>query len=182
MTMNTPTRIVLIGPMGAGKSTIGRRLARALGLRFIDSDQEIERQTGADIPLIFELEGEAGFRKREQAALDRLTTEDDIVLATGGGAILSEINRQRMRERSCVVYLETPVGEQLRRTRHDRNRPLLQTDDPRARLEELMQQREPLYRQTAHLVVSTAGGSIPAVVKAIMDGLEQMENRSDANA
>ncbi len=180
--MNAARRIILIGPMGAGKSTIGRRLARTLGLRFVDSDQEIERQTGADIPLIFELEGEAGFRRREQAMLAQLTEEDGIVLATGGGAILSAENRHHLRSRGQVVYLETPVDEQLRRTRHDRNRPLLRTDDPRARLEALMQEREPLYREAAHLIVSTAHGSIATVVKTIVDGLERLETDADANA
>ncbi len=180
--MATPQRIFLIGPMGAGKSTIGRRLARALRLRFVDSDQEIQQQTGVDIPLIFELEGEAGFRKREEAMIDRLSAEDGVVLATGGGAILAETSRQRLRERGTVVYLETPVDEQLRRTRRDRNRPLLQTDNPRERLETLLAEREPLYRTTANLVVDTTGGSIPAIVAAIIQGLTQLEAADDANA
>lgn len=168
--------------MGAGKSTIGRRLARTLGLDFLDSDQEIQQRTGVDIPLIFELEGESGFRHREAAILDELTQRDDLVLATGGGAVLAETNRHHLRERGLVIYLETPVEEQLRRTRHDRNRPLLQTEDPRARLEALMREREPLYRETAHITVTTAGGSVPAVVKDILDSLRALETASDAKS
>ncbi|MCH8503627.1 MAG: shikimate kinase AroK [Ectothiorhodospiraceae bacterium] len=180
--MATTRRIFLGGPMGAGKSTIGRRLARTLRLRFLDSDHEIQRQTGVDIPLIFELEGESGFRKRESAMLEQLTTQDGIVLATGGGAVLDEENRRVLRERGTVVYLETPVDEQLRRTRRDRNRPLLQTENPRERLQNLLAEREPLYRDVADLTVSTAEGSIPAILDAILIGLQTLETTDDSNA
>ncbi|MFZ5536630.1 MAG: shikimate kinase AroK [Pseudomonadota bacterium] len=163
--------IILIGPMGAGKSTSGRLLARSLGLTFIDSDKVIEERTGASIPLIFELEGEAGFRQRERAVIDELTRLPGIVLATGGGAILAPENREAMRSRGKVVYLHASVEHQLERTAHDRQRPLLQTPDRRGRLEELMRIREPLYRQTAHLVVETDGLAPRSVVQRIIRGL-----------
>ena len=169
--MKMPGSFFLIGPMGAGKSTIGRQLARQLGLRFIDSDREIEHRTGVDIPLIFELEGEAGFRAREKAVIDELTREPGIVLATGGGAILDPDNRRHLRARGHVIYLHTSVDQQLKRTARDRNRPLLRTDDPRARLQALMAEREPLYRNTADLVVETDGCRIREVVNRILDAL-----------
>ena len=164
-------RIFLIGPMGAGKSTSGRLLARTLGLTFVDSDKVIEERTGASIPLIFELEGEAGFRGRERAIIDELTQSNGLVLATGGGAILAAENREALRERGKVVYLHASVDHQMERTAHDRNRPLLQTPDRRGKLEELMRIREPLYRQTAHLVVETDGLSPRTVVQRIIRGL-----------
>lgn len=163
--------IILIGPMGAGKSTSGRLLARSLGLSFIDTDKVIEERTGASIPLIFELEGEIGFRQREKAVIDELTRLPGIVLATGGGAILAPENREVMRSRGKVVYLHASVEHQLERTAHDRHRPLLQTPDRRGRLEELMRFREPLYRQTAHLVVETNGLAPRSVVQRIIRGL-----------
>lgn len=157
--MKMPGSFFLVGPMGAGKSTIGRRLAEILGLRFVDCDTEIERRTGATIPLIFELEGEAGFRAREKALIEELTGECGIVLATGGGAVLDPDSRRVLHARGHVIYLETSVDEQLRRTRGDRNRPLLQTADPRARLEALLAIRHPLYREIAHTVCCTDGRS-----------------------
>ncbi len=163
--------IILIGPMGAGKSTSGRLLARTLGLTFIDSDKVIEERTGASIPLIFELEGETGFRARERAVIDDLTREAGIVLATGGGAILAPENREVLRARGKVVYLHASVDHQMERTAHDRNRPLLQTPDRRGKLEELMKVREPLYRETAHLVVETDGLAPKTVVQRIIRGL-----------
>ena len=168
-------RIFLIGPMGAGKSTSGRLLARTLGLTFVDSDKVIEERTGASIPLIFELEGEAGFRAREKAMIDELTQSSGLVLATGGGAILAPENREALRERGKVVYLHASVDHQMERTAHDRNRPLLQTPDRRGKLEELMRIREPLYRQTAHLVVETDGLSPRTVVQRIIRGLRLNE-------
>ena len=141
--------------MGSGKTTVGRRLAGLLGLDFVDSDQEIVRRTGAEIPLIFEIEGEAGFRRREQAVIDELTARESVVLATGGGVILDETNRRHLRQRGCVVYLSTNIEHLLQRTAGDRNRPLLQTGDPRAKLTELYQVRDPLYRETAHIVYDT---------------------------
>ena len=153
-----PPRVFLIGPMGAGKTTIGRRLAGLLGYDFRDIDLEIEQRTGVDIPFIFEKEGEAGFRQREARALDELTQGSAIVVSTGGGAVTCDDNRRLLHARGVVVYLHTPVDEQLRRTRRGRaGRPLLHTDDPRARLAELFAKRDPLYRQTAHLIIDTAG-------------------------
>jgi len=148
-------RIFLVGPMGSGKSTIGRLVARSLGLGFADSDQEIERRTGADIPWIFDVEGEAGFRDREQQVLDEMTRLDNTVLATGGGAILREANRQALAARGLVVYLHATLEEQLRRTRGDRNRPLLARGDPEQVLRELIAVRDPLYRSIADVVVDT---------------------------
>ena len=169
--MSAPVNLFLIGPMGAGKSTIGRALARECGLEFRDSDKEIEARTGADIPLIFELEGEAGFRTRERVMIDELTQLSGIVLATGGGAVLDPENRANLATRGRVIYLHTSVDQQLRRTSRDRHRPLLHTADPRARLTELMEQREPLYREIADLIIKTDGRSVVAVVKEILKKL-----------
>ena len=176
--MNQDQRIFLIGPMGAGKSSIGRKLAAALGLRFLDSDSEIESRTGVDIPLIFDIEGEEGFRRRERQAIEELSANDAIVLATGGGAILSGETRRMLRDRGLVVYLETSVDEQLRRTRRDRRRPLLQTENPRERLQALMDEREPLYRDTAHITVNTDKGAIMHVVRQIIRALEDRNRNS----
>ncbi len=165
--------IFLVGPMGAGKTTIGRRLARVLRCTFLDSDQEIERRVGASIPLVFELEGEAGFRSREKIMIAELSQYKNIVLATGGGAVLDKGNRCCLAGRGHVIYLFASVDEQLRRVRHDNNRPLLQTDDPRARLELLLAERDPLYRQVADQVISTEGHSLGQITRAILQGLEE---------
>jgi shikimate kinase len=170
--MKTPGSLFLTGPMGAGKSTIGRQLSRQLRMTFYDSDREIENRTGVDIPLIFELEGEQGFRKRERLVIDELTSLPDIVLATGGGAILDADNRKHMAERGLVIYLHASVNQQLARTKHDRNRPLLQTDNPRQRLDDLMQLRDPLYREIADLVINTDGKRVMAVVNQIIRKLK----------
>ena len=170
--MKTPGSLFLTGPMGAGKSTIGRQLSRQLRMAFYDSDREIENRTGVDIPLIFELEGEQGFRKRERLVIDELTSLPDIVLATGGGAILDADNRKHMAERGLVIYLHASVNQQLARTKHDRNRPLLQTDNPRQRLDDLMQLRDPLYREIADLVIDTDGKRVMAVVNQIIRKLK----------
>ena len=166
--MKMPGSLFLIGPMGAGKSTIGRQLSRQLRMDFYDSDREIENRTGVDIPLIFELEGEQGFRKRERLIIDELTRLPDIVLATGGGATLDPANRKHLAERGLVIYLHASVNQQLSRTSHDRNRPLLQTENPRQRLEELMQVRDPLYREIADMVIDTDGKRVMAVVNRII--------------
>lgn len=163
--------IYLVGPMGAGKTTIGRQLAELLKLDFIDSDHEIEARTGANIPWIFDVEGEDGFRAREEAVIEALTRRDSIVLATGGGVVMREANRRHLHERGTVVYLATPVGLQLERTARDRNRPLLRTPDPRKRLTELMELRDPLYREIAHIVISTTGGSAREVALKIVHAL-----------
>jgi len=170
--MKTSGSLFLTGPMGAGKSTIGRQLSRQLKMAFFDSDREIERRTGVDIPLIFELEGEPGFRKRERAIIDELTSLPNIVLATGGGAVLDPDNRRHLADRGVVIYLHASVNQQLARTKHDRNRPLLQTDNPRQRLEDLMRVRDPLYREIANLVIETDGKRVMAVVNQIIRKLK----------
>ena len=163
----------LVGPMGAGKSTIGRQLARCLKLKFIDSDREIETRTGVDIPLIFELEGESGFRKRERKVIDELTARPGTILATGGGAVMDKLNRQRLASRGHVIYLHTSIEQQLRRTAHDRNRPLLQTANPKRKLQELMELRDPLYREIADWVIETDGCRVRDVVQQIVQKIEQ---------
>lgn len=162
----------LIGPMGAGKSTIGRQLSRSLGLEFIDSDREIEKRTGVDIPLIFDLEGEQGFRKREQEIISELSSRPSIILATGGGVIMAPSNRQQLASRGTVIYLKTSVDQQLKRTAHDRNRPLLQTDNPRQKLEDLLKIRGPLYLQTADWVIETDGRRARDVVQQILQKIQ----------
>ena len=168
MPLKAIPRIFLVGPMGSGKTTVGSRLAQALGRDFLDSDQEIEQRAGVSIPLIFEVEGEAGFRAREKAIIAELTERPSIVLATGGGAILDPDNRRCLVGRGLVVYLQTSVNEQLSRTRYDQHRPLLQTPDPRARLESLLTARDPLYRDVADLTIASDGQSPRAIVQRIM--------------
>ena len=170
--MTTPYNIFLVGPMGAGKTTIGRQLAAALSCEFLDSDLEIQRRTGVDIPTIFEFEGESGFRRREQQVIDELTQRQPVVLATGGGAILNEQNRRHLTSRGFVVYLNCSPEQQYARTERDRNRPLLHTGDPLQRLRELMQERDPLYRQVADLVISTERRNAASVVKEIRSRLD----------
>ena len=163
--------------MGAGKTTIGRQLAAALHLEFVDSDHEIEERTGVNIPTIFDIEGEEGFRKREAAVIDELTQRDGIVLATGGGAVLREENRQHLNERGLVIYLYATIDRLMERTRRDKNRPLLQTEDPRAKLTELMEVRDPLYRQVADIVYDTGADSVGQaardLVKLVKDKFSQ---------
>ena len=163
--------VFLVGLMGAGKTTVGRALARELKFRFIDSDHEIEHRTGVPIPTIFEIEGEAGFRQREKQLIEELTAQDGILLATGGGAILDADNRQCLHERGTVVYLAATPQVLHDRTRHDRNRPLLQVDDRLGVLENLYTFRDPLYRETAHLVVEISHGSAAQVVRRILSQL-----------
>ncbi|VAX13581.1 Shikimate kinase I [hydrothermal vent metagenome] len=170
--MNQPQRIILIGPMGAGKTTIGRQLAKTLDLDFVDSDHEIEIRTGANIPLIFDLEGEEGFRQREMAVIDELSQRKQLVLATGGGVVLRAENRQHLHDRGIVIYLHAEIDQLLKRTHHDRNRPLLQTGNPRKKFEELMSLREPLYRETAHLIINTDQHSINHTVSRIISALD----------
>ena len=172
--MSTPqANIFLVGLMGSGKTTIGRALAKRLNLRFVDADHEIESRTGASITLIFEIEGEASFRQREADVISDLTQQQGIVLATGGGAILNQESRRSLRERGTVVYLRASAGSLVQRTSHDRQRPLLQTADPRARIEELMRQRAPLYEEVAHITVETERPNVQSVVQNILVQLEQ---------
>lgn len=171
--MSKPGNIFLIGLMGAGKTTIGRLLSREMKRPFYDSDRVIEEQTGADIPLIFDLEGEEGFRKREQAVIDELTRMDEIILATGGGAVLREENRQHLKQRGTTFYLYSKLDALLERTRKDKNRPLLHDrESPESILKRLMEERDPLYRQTADHVIDTGSSSIRGVIKAIMSHLD----------
>jgi shikimate kinase len=165
--------IFLVGPMGAGKSTVGRQLAQALGFRFLDSDQEIQRRTGVDIATIFEFEGEEGFRNRERQVIEDLAQQDNIVLATGGGAVLLAENRQQLAARGLVIYLHCSPEQQYARTARDRNRPLLDTNDPQQKLRDLMAEREPVYRQVADMVVSTERRGTSSVVKEIRRRLEE---------
>lgn len=164
--------VFLVGPMGSGKTAVGRQLARALDCEFRDSDVEIERRTGVDIPFIFEKEGEAGFRTREREVLEELTLLEPIVLATGGGAILDAHNRRVLAERGRVVYLCASVNQQVERTRHGRHRPLLMNADPRARLDELMRQRQHLYREVADITVMTDGRRVQVVADEILRSLQ----------
>lgn len=165
--------IFLVGPMGAGKSTIGRELADKLHLEFFDSDQEIERRTGADIAWVFDLEGEEGFRKREETVIDDLSEMQGIVLATGGGSVISDIVRNRLSARGIVVYLETTIDKQVARTQRDRRRPLLQTsEEPRKVLENLAVERNPLYEEIADVIVQTDDQSAKVVANKIVERLD----------
>ena len=167
--MKQPKNIFLIGPMGAGKSAVGRHLARTLHLTFVDSDDEVESRTGVDIAFIFEKEGDEGFRKRESAAIDDLTKMDNVVLATGGGAVMDADNRSYLGGRGFVVYLYTTVDQQVARTRKGRERPLLEGGNRRKILEELLVQRDPLYREIADLIVETDGRKVHSVVNEIVE-------------
>lgn len=169
--------IILVGPMGAGKSTIGRLLAKELRLPFRDSDKEIEQRTGVSIPLIFDVEGEQGFREREHAVIGDLCQMNGVVLATGGGAVLRPDNRQILRAGGRVIYLCTSVEQQLDRTSRDRNRPLLQAPNPRKILVDLMVVRDPLYREIADLIVETDERPPRLVVVEILDQLQSLVPR-----
>lgn len=158
--------------MGAGKSTIGKRLAQLLDADFADSDREIEKHTGANIPLIFELEGEEGFRQRESDIIDKLTSQHKRVLATGGGSVLLPENQKMLQERGKVVYLYTTVKQQLQRTYRDQNRPLLQTDNPEEKLQQLFAERDPIYRRLADIIIDTDGRSIHSVCHEIIKRLQ----------
>jgi shikimate kinase len=164
--------VFFVGLMGAGKTTVGRAVARRLDRPFFDSDHEIEARTGARIPVIFELEGEAGFRDRESHVITDLTQQQNIVLATGGGAVLRPENRLALRNHGLVVYLRANPHDLWLRTRRDKNRPLLQTEDPKARLEELYEVRDPLYRECAHFVIETGRPSVHGLVNMVLMQLE----------
>src|SRR5271165_7472312 len=171
--MISKRNIFLIGPMGSGKTAVGRQLARLFRLTFYDSDADIEAKTGVDIAFIFEKEGEAGFRLREKEAIDRLTQLEAIVLATGGGAVIDADNRRALAERGVVVYLKTSVDQQIERTRHARHRPLLNGTDPEEKLKELMLRRAVLYAQIADLTVATDGRRVQLVAEEIYESLRR---------
>lgn len=170
--------IFLVGPMGSGKSTIGRQLAKRLHRRFYDSDREIEKRTGVSISWIFEREGEAGFREREQKTIEELTALDGIVMATGGGAVLSEANRQYLK-RGKVVYLAASAEQLYRRTARDTSRPLLQVDNRRQQIKQLMAQRDPLYREVADIVLQTGDQSVTRTVNAVLKQLQQLKQKDN---
>ncbi|MBI5937992.1 MAG: shikimate kinase [Betaproteobacteria bacterium] len=169
--------IFLVGLMGAGKTTIGRLLSRHREMEFVDSDYEIVARCGVSIPTIFEIEGEAGFRKRESAMIDELTRRSGIVLATGGGAVLDPANREYLKSRGTVIYLHCNPQELYMRTRHDRNRPLLQTEDPLGRLEALYAQRHPLYLEVADVVIDSGKQSTHCLIRKLEAELDQAQDR-----
>ena len=174
--------VFLVGPMGAGKTTIGKRLAEALGLAFVDSDHEIELRTGAKIPWIFDIEGEAGFRRREKEVVQALTARRGIVLATGGGVVLDADNRARLVDGGMVIYLTAPLEHLLERTASDKNRPLLQTDDPRGRFQAMLEQRDPLYRQVADIVVDTSVKNVRALVQDLVLAVRRYQSGATTDA
>ena len=175
--MSLPKRVVLVGPMGAGKSTIGRLLAKELGYRFVDSDRIIEQRCGADIPWIFDVEGEDGFRQRETAMLKELADQPETVLATGGGAVMREENHGPLKRGAVVIYLKTSIEQQVERTRKDRNRPLLQNDDPEAVLRRLFALRNPIYSGLADIVMFTDRKSPRLVVRQLVNKINQKSSK-----
>lgn len=168
--------VFLVGPMGAGKTTIGRFLAEILELEFIDLDTAIEERCGANIPWIFDVEGEAGFRKRESRMLEEITSRSNVLLATGGGAVLSESNRELLKQQGYVVYLNASAAQLLERTAHDRNRPLLQVENPQEVIEKILSERDPLYREVADLVVVTEKRKPQVVAEDIEREVRQLES------
>lgn len=169
--------LILVGLMGSGKTTMGRTLARHLGKTFVDSDEEIIKRTGVTIPHIFDVEGESGFRLRETAAIRDLVGRDNMVLATGGGAVLAEQNRALLQQNGIVIYLKASVHDLWQRTRHDRNRPLLQTGNPYAKLTELFHQRDPLYQQVSDIVGQSGKQSVHALMLHLVDEIEALKNQ-----
>ena len=174
-----PDNIFLVGLMGAGKTSVGRLLASHFGKTFYDCDHEIERRTGVKIPVIFDVEGEEGFRAREATVLRELANLDNIVLATGGGAVLRAENRAELKQHGIVIYLRAALDDLWQRTRHDRNRPLLQTGDGRARLEQLYLQRDPLYQEVAAVVVDTGNQSLRSLAQRLEQHLREYVREKD---
>jgi len=171
--MNQASNIFLVGPMGAGKTSVGRQLAKALKRDFFDSDKEIEDRTGVNIPTIFDIEGESGFRSRECQVIDELSQRDNVVLATGGGAILHKDNQKALQSRGIVFYLHASIEQLFQRTYRDRNRPLLQTDNPKQKIAELIEIREPIYRSVSDFVIETDGQTVRKVVDEILSKLDE---------
>jgi len=171
--MSNKDKLFLIGPMGAGKTSVGKQLAKVLKRDFYDSDKEIEDRTGVNIPTIFDIEGESGFRNREQQIIDELTQCDNVVLATGGGAVLNNENQKALQSRGTVFYLSASIDQLFQRTHRDRNRPLLQTDDPKQKITELLKLRDPIYRSIADFVIDTDGQSVRKVVDDILRRLDE---------
>ena len=167
--------IFLVGPMGAGKSTIGRQLAQMLNMDFLDSDSVIEERAGADIDWIFDIEGEAGFRKREERIINELTQSQGLVLSTGGGSVLSKDNRNALSARGIVVYLETSIDKQFERTQRDKKRPLLQTEDPYQVLQELAKIRNPLYEEIADITLQTDEQAAKVVATQIIEMMDNLQ-------
>ncbi len=174
--------VFLVGMMGAGKTTIGRLLAKQMNKTFVDSDEEIQKRTGVTIPHIFDVEGEAGFRQRETAVICDLAQRDNQILATGGGAVLSAENRAELSNNGIVVYIKSSVHDLWQRTRHDRNRPLLQTADPYARLKQLYEQRDPLYSEVADLIVHSGKQSAPCLAQKLQQELEKFTRDTQVHA
>lgn len=182
--MNVAGNLFLIGLMGAGKTTVGKILAKRLHWPFFDSDHEIEARTGVRIPTIFEIEGEEGFRNREVETIAELVSMRNVVLATGGGAVLRTENQRALKENGTVIYLRANVDDLYERTRHDRNRPLLQTADPKAKLQALFEQRDPIYRQLADVVIDTSRQNVNSLVaqleRKLQTHLQQQQNQNNA--
>lgn len=172
MSVTAGRRVFLVGPMGSGKTTLGRRVARRLELEFLDCDEEIEQRTGASVNLIFDIEGEAGFRERETAMLRRLADRDEVLVATGGGVVTMPENRELLRHSGLVVWLQTSVAQQLRRLEKDRKRPLLQAPDRRARLEALAERRDPLYAEVADVAFRSKQRSLTRTAEELSDRIE----------
>lgn len=182
--MNVAGNLFLIGLMGAGKTTVGKILAKRLHWPFFDSDHEIEARTGVRIPTIFEIEGEEGFRNREVETIAELVSMRNVVLATGGGAVLRAENQRALKENGTVIYLRANVDDLYERTKHDRNRPLLQTADPKAKLQALFEQRDPIYRQLADVVIDTSRQNVNSLVaqleRKLQTHLQQQQNQNNA--
>jgi len=170
--------LILVGMMGSGKTTMGRTLSKHLGKIFADSDEEIQKRTGVTIPHIFDIEGEAGFRQRESAALHDILMHDGMVLATGGGAVLASQNRAVLQQNGIVIYLKASVHDLWQRTKHDRNRPLLQTADPHTKLKELLQQRDPLYQEVADIIIQSGRQSAHSLMLHLVDEIEKFRKNS----
>lgn len=177
--MSEPFSLYLIGPMGAGKSTIGRLLSAELALTFVDSDKEIEERCGANIPWIFDKEGEVGFRKREEQVIEELAKQSSLLMATGGGVVMTPANRVHLRENGIVVYLRTSVEQQIIRTSRDRGRPLLQTENPEKVLRDLFAIRDPLYKETADIIIQTDNRNPKSVVQEILKNVDKIRQSAD---